>query len=446
MTDDRFGLATSGDANAVVHLGAATWAFLEYRLDAAAHLKAALAVDPALPMGLVMRGTMLMQLSTNAIASKVDQAIAAADAVTSGMNARERQHLDALRLWRRGLIGAARDRWAAIVRDHPCDLLALRLHHFMSFWQGDRTALRDLPAQALERLQPHDAGYGFVLGMHAFGLEEAGDYGPAERAGRASVEANPDDLWALHAVAHVMEMQGRAREGADWLARPDGTWSERNPFKDHVWWHAALFALELGDRDRALDLYDRELKVDESGFYLDVQNAASFLQRLELAGVEVGDRWQALADLAEARVGDHAMAFTDLHYMLALVGAGRNEAARRYLESLIQFAATSEGDMAETAGELTAPLAEALLAYGEKRYGEAVLQLDGLIDRMGPVGGSHAQQDIFRLIAIDARRRSGDMQSAEALLRNRLKRRPSDGIAAAMLDAASEPRTSLINI
>ena len=436
MTDDRFGLATSGDDGAIAHYGAAVHAFLEYRLDAAAHLKAALAADPVLPMGLVMRGTMLMQLSTNAIAGKVDQAIAAADAVSARMNPRERLHLEALRLWRQGRIAAARGIWAGIVADHPRDLLALRLHHFMSFWQGDRIALRDLPAQAREQLGPDDTGYSFVLGMHAFGLEETGEYDAAERTGRASVETNPDDLWALHAVAHVMEMQGRAREGADWLARPDGTWSERNPFKDHVWWHAALFALELGDRDRALDLYDRELKVDEGGFYLDVQNAASFLQRLELAGVDVGDRWQALADLAETRIGDHAMAFTDLHYMLALVGAGRNEAARRYLESLHNFAATGEGDMAETARSLTVPIAAALLAYGEDRYGETALQLGGLVDHMAPVGGSHAQQDIFRLIMIDAVHRSGEVQRAQALLRDRLRRRPSDGVAKAMLEAA----------
>jgi tetratricopeptide (TPR) repeat protein len=436
MIDDCFGLATSGDENAVALYGAAIQAFLEYRLDAAAHLKAALAADPVLPMGLVMRGTMLMQLSTNAVAGKVDQAIAAADAVVTRMNARERQHLEALRLWRQGRIGSARGVWAGIVADHPRDLLALRLHHFMSFWQGDRVALRDLPAQALGRFRPHDAGYGFVLGMHAFGLEEAGEYAAAERAGRASVEANPDDLWALHAVAHVMEMQGRAREGADWLARPDGTWSERNPFKDHVWWHAALFSLELGDRDRALDLYDRELRVDESGFYLDVQNAASFLLRLGLAGVDVGDRWQPLADLAEVRIGDHAMAFTDLHYMLALVGAGRMDAARRYLDSLRQFGAIGEGDMADTARDLTVPIASGLLAYGENRHGEAALQLEGFIDRMAPIGGSHAQQDIFRLITIDAVRRSGELRRAQALLKHRLRHRPSDGIAKAMLAAA----------
>src|SRR5690606_3658862 len=228
----------------------------------------------------------------------------------------------------------------------------------------------------LAAADPGLKGLGFVRAMHAFGLEETGAYEEAEAAGRAAVGENRNGLWAIHAVAHVMEMQGRARDGAEWLARPAGTWSDRNPFKDHVWWHAALFALELGEDDHALALYDREMRVDENGFYLDVQNAASFLLRLELAGVDVGDRWQALADLAEKRTGDHAMAFTDLHYMLALTGAGRIAAATRYLRSLRDFAESGAGDTAATARALTVPVAEALLDHGERRYDAAAAKLE----------------------------------------------------------------------
>jgi tetratricopeptide (TPR) repeat protein len=195
-----------------------------------------------------------------------------------------------------------------------------------TWWPPD--TLPELVEFVLGRIDEATPGYAFVLGMLAFGLEENGDYARAERFGREAVERNADDLWALHSVAHVLEMQCRHAEGEKLLDQPYGAWSDRNPFKDHVWWHAALFALELGGHERVLDIYDREVRAEESGFYLDVQNAASLLKRLELAGVDVGERWEALAELAESRIGDHVIPFTDAHFMLALVGGGRLEAAQ----------------------------------------------------------------------------------------------------------------------
>ena len=60
-------------------------------------------------------------------------------------------------------------------------------------------------------------GYHAILGMHAFGLEENGHYAQAESSGRRAVELEPRDGWAHHAVAHVMEMQCRQRDGIAWM-------------------------------------------------------------------------------------------------------------------------------------------------------------------------------------------------------------------------------------
>ncbi|MDZ4735983.1 MAG: tetratricopeptide repeat protein [Rhodospirillaceae bacterium] len=427
MHEDRWGNPVTASTRAAVDgYDDALAAFLEYRLAAGEYVKAALAADPSFPMGLCLRGYMLMQLATNAVAGKVDQAIAAAQGVAGDATPRERMHLEALQQWRVGQIGAACRQWEDIVAAFPRDLLALRLHHFMSFWQGRRVDLREVPATALKAIDPEMPGYGFVLGMHAFGLEECGHYRQAEQQGREAVARNRDDLWAIHAVAHVLEMQGRADEGLGWLDYPAGSWADRNPFKAHVWWHAALFALERGDPAHVLELYDRDIRVDESGFYLDVQNAASLLMRLTLAGIDVGDRWQPLADLAQTRTGDHVMAFTDAHYMMALAGAGRIEAAGRYLDSLRAFAATGANDAATLAATLTVPIGEALLAYGEGQYGQAGDKFAALVGAMAPIGGSHAQQDIFSLILIDAVIRAGRKDQAQALLDERVRHRPAD--------------------
>lgn len=436
MRQDILGLTvtTSSDA-AVAALNAALFDFLEARLSLGARLKEALEADPECVMALCFRGYFLMQLSTVQTLPKVAEVLGQATVAAKGASERERMHVAALEQWQGGSPAGACRVWEAILDQWPRDLLALRLHHFASFWRGARESLRDAPAAVLGRIDEAMPGRPFVLGMLAFGLEETGDYARAEQFGREAVERNENDLWALHAVAHVLEMQCRHAEGVKLLERPFGAWSDRNPFKDHVWWHAALFALETGDHARVLEVYDREVKVDEGGFYLDVQNAASLLQRLELAGVDVGPRWEELADLAEGRLDDHVLPFTDAHFMLALVGAGRLEAARGYLASLKRFAASPASEAARVTGEITISLAEALLAYGEGRYAEAGDGLHALRHRLAPLGGSHAQQDVFHQTLIEAMTRAGRESTARALLAERQVLRPGSSWARERLAA-----------
>ena len=140
----------------------------------------------------------------------------------------------------------------------------------MSCWRS--------PLAAYEALGESAPGVGFVKGMVAFGYEESGDYAQAERFGREAMAANENDLWSLHAVAHVLEMQCRHGEGRDLLNYPFGTWDDRTPFKDHLWWHSALFALEEGDIANACwSSMTGKCGLTRTAFYLDVQNAASLL-------------------------------------------------------------------------------------------------------------------------------------------------------------------------
>ena len=251
----------------------------------------------------------------------------------------------------------------------------MRLQHFSLFWSGQSYFMRDAVARAVGAWDAAMPGYGDVLGMYAFGLEECGDYAAAEPKGRRAVELCKDDLWAVHAVAHVLEMQGRLEEGTSFLAQPYGTWDDRNPFRQHLWWHTALFPLELGQYDRVLELYDRAVRAELTDFYLDIQNAASMLFRLEWCGVDVGQRWSELADIAERRIDDHVMAFTDLHLMLALCRDGRLPKAEELIASFRAFAQTPENSTAATMEPAAIPIAEAMLAYARGDYGAAVDRL-----------------------------------------------------------------------
>jgi len=425
MTQDAYGLElTTISDDAAASWNAAFADSLEHRLVAAEHAKAALEADPNFVMGLCMRASMLLQIGSNGVHPKIAGTLAKAKTHEKSATRREQMHVAALELWLAGNLSKATSVWQEILDQWPTDMMALKLHHNGSFWTGNRKGLASAPATALKTFGEDAPVSGFIMGMVAFGLEENGEYDRAEKLGREAVERNENDLWSLHAVAHILEMQCRQDEGRSLLSQPAGTWSDRSPFKDHLWWHSALFALEQGDIPRVLELYDAEVRVDETGFYLDVQNASSLLMRLELIGVEVGTRWEELADLAQVRTGDHVMPFTDAHFMLALMGAGRLEAAREYLASLQSFAASVDNEVSKVTRIATTPLCEGLLARADGHYEEAADILYNLRDDLSPMGASHAQRDVFQQVMIDTVMRAGRGPLARELLEERDALRP----------------------
>lgn len=398
--------------------------YFHYDLALPRKVKAVLEADPEFGMGHCLRGYVLMMLGTSGVYPKVMQAAAAARGFLAAGTARERAHVDALEAWARGDLLGACAHWDAILCAHPHDVLALRLHHNAAFWSGRNYVLRNTVASVFDAWDETVPGFAHVLGMFAFGLEECGEYGRAEAYGRRACELDPGDLWAIHAVAHVLEMQGRHGDGQRWLDRPADAFAGKNPFQGHVWWHAALFALERGDRDAVLALYDERIRAANTEFYLDVQNMASLLKRLELVGIDVGARWEELADFAQDHTHDHVMAFTDVHACLALAAAGRAAAAQDYVGSLRAFARTPDNFAAATMEAVTVPLCEALIAYEAGEPARAADLLMPLRDDLAPIGGSHAQRDLFHQILLDALFRSGRLEPARALLSQRISLRP----------------------
>ena len=243
-----------------------------------------------------------------------------------GADARERRYVEALAAFLAGRPSAAAAIMARTARDHPGDAMAAKFAQAILFILGDAPAMRREAEAALapaSGLGPDHALHGFVLGQAAFAREETGDYAAAETAGRAGLDLAPDDAWGLHAVAHVMDMTGRAGDGVRLLAGQSSRWAHCNNFGLHVWWHLALFHIDGGRPMAALRLYDARIRATPSDDYRDIANAASLLMRLELEGVEAGGRWEELGALAAARVEDGCLVFADLHYLMALNRSGR---------------------------------------------------------------------------------------------------------------------------
>ncbi|MCB1472896.1 MAG: tetratricopeptide repeat protein [Rhodobiaceae bacterium] len=358
---------TTASADAVRHLDAAVADYLDYGQTASAEVKAALDADPDCALAQCYRGYLLMMLENRAVLPKVQQALDALAGMADDLTPRERLHAEALQAWVKGDLMNACLAWEAILNDWPRDVMALKLHHTMAFYTGRAHVLRSVVSGVLGEWDDTIPNYANVQGMYAYALEECGDYAEAERWGREATDRNPGDLWAIHSVAHVLEMQGRASEGAKWLDQPPERWANKNFFKAHVWWHGALFHFAQENFDEVFRIFDEVLTTVNSDKYVDVSNQAALLKRLEIAGLDVGDRWDALAEHSQTRIHDHILPFRDAHFCLALAADGRVDMARKQIDSLFVFAREGDGWTAETTKSILIPLCEAIIAYESRR-------------------------------------------------------------------------------
>lgn len=416
-------------------------AFLAHAAATPAHLGATLAAEPGFALGWATKGLFYMLLGRSELGAVAAEALARARDAAEPGDRRAAAFSEALAQYLAGRPSRAAGTLGAWLDEAAEDTLAFKLDHAIRFVLGDRRGMLARSGAAVAALAPDHPHRGYVLGCHAFALEENGAYAEAERAGRAGLEIAADDAWGLHAVAHVYDMTGRAETGIRWLEGRTRSWEHCNNFGAHVWWHLALFRLDRGETGRVLDLYDSRIRAEHTDDYRDIANGASMLQRLELEGVDVGERWEELAALAETRVEPGCVVFADLHYLLALQGAGRSAAADRLVERLAADAQRADHDMHEAAAVAGHPCALGLAAFRAGRYDLAFERLRGVRPALQRAGGSHAQRDVFSRLMIEAGIRAGRYVEAEAELRARARRRGAeDGFTVRRREALARAR------
>lgn len=399
-------------------------AFNVYRGDPVAIIDQALVQDPEFVMGHVFRAHLHVTMWERSVMPAVNASLARLNELDNRSNDRERAHVQALRLWAAGDWRGYKDALDRLLAEYPRDLLALQVGHQSDFFQGDRENLRGRIARALPAWSRADSGYGFILGMHAFGLEECGFYGLAEETGRHAIALESDDCWAQHALAHVMEMQARQAEGIAFMESRQDHWAqEDNVFQFHNWWHTALYYLDQGNFARALALYDQRIRAERSEIQLMMLDATALLWRLHLNGHEVGNRWNELAESYAKGTENGFYAFNDMHAMIALVATGREKEVAALLTSAEEAAKTT-GTNGMMTREVGLPILRAMQAFGLGRYDETIDRLMPVRYRAALFGGSHAQRDILHRTLIEAALRTGAKGLAQALANERTALKP----------------------
>lgn len=389
--------------------------------------EAAIAAAPGFAMAHLLRAHLMLSGMEAAALSPAHDSLVAARAAAG--TSREIGHVAAADAWLQGRFEAAALLFDRLLLDHPNDLVALQMAHLLDFYRGDARSLRDRVLRVMPAWDAKRPGHHAVLGMLAFGLNECGDYGRAEAAGRAACELQPRDAWAHHAVAHVMEMQNRVEDGIHWARSRQADWAADNMMCVHNWWHLVLMHLERDEHAEVLKLYDTVIRGSQSPVVLDMIDAAAMLWRLHLRGVDVGAaRWSEIAEAWSPLSGDGIYAFNDVHGLISFLGAGRRDLVEQQMDTLRHAAsvASSNGMMSSQVG---LPVAQALVAFADQRYGDCIALLQPVRTIANRFGGSHAQRDLLDLTLLEAAKRVGDLALLRGLSAERLHARPQSPLA-----------------
>ncbi|MEM8766480.1 MAG: tetratricopeptide repeat protein [Pseudomonadota bacterium] len=416
---------------------AAEQALTRFRGDPLALIKPVIREWPDWSLAHSFRALVLLGFTERRFAAGAAGSLAKAEACL-GNSPRERGLFEAARQMLNRRWRKASATYEQLLLAEPTDLLALHLGHNLDFFQGDLWSLRNRVNRVLPCWTPETPGYAEVLGMHAFGLEECNHYPEAETAARASLQLAPENPWANHALAHVLEMQGRAAEGAEHLAATASLWAPDSGFAYHIWWHLALFHLEQGQDHEALKLFDTELATPDARFALNMIDAAALLWRLKLLGVDIGSRAEPVADFWRTQIEDGGAyyAFNDFHAAVALALVD-DAAALTQLAARLERADSTDCDPVLNT-ELALPLVIALRAFVTEDFTNAATALARLRDAAQAFGGSHAQRDLITWTLIFAAARSGNGEMATRYLNERIVMKPESDLSQRLAERISE--------
>ncbi|MEZ5811160.1 MAG: tetratricopeptide repeat protein [Rhizobiaceae bacterium] len=360
-------------------------------------------------------GMIWMFLESPRAPAAAERYLERATANLSGANRRETMLVSVLAAWHDNDVPRATKLLAELVGETPTDLAAMKLGQYFCFNRGDAPGMLRFArlAEAANDQNPH------FHGMAAFAYEQCHLLDKAERAANRAIEIKRAEPWAHHALAHVMLTRGRVREGAGFLDGVAGTWRDLNSFMyTHNWWHKALFSISLGDYDAVFKAYDEHCWGVDKAYSQDQIGAVSLLARMECAGLDVGERWQDVADHMAARACDTVQPFLTVQYLYGLARAGRDE-ADELMRAVEEKAKTADEFERPVWAEVALPACRGVLAHARGDHRTAINALGAALPRMAEAGGSHAQRDLFEQLLLAAHLKAGNWVTAQQMLEMR---------------------------
>jgi hypothetical protein len=418
MMEDVQGLeVTTESPEAIAMLNLFIDQSLRYGMAAEAAVLAAIASDPTCAIAHAYAAAYYLSQESREGRRQAVPYLKASLQLAAQTTPREQRYIHAIAAWAKGAVDEAIAGHEATTRQHPRDLISVQQGQYHYFYQGNAADL----LRIAERVLPANRDNHYLYGMIAFGLEQCHHLADAERWGRQATEMNRHDPWAHHAVAHVMETQGRIEEGIAWMESLADTWEDCNSMLyTHNWWHVALYYLEQHDPQTVLALYDQKVwgrarKTSPK----DQVGAIALLLRLELRGMDVGeDRWREICSHLLPRLHEHALPFQDLHYIYTLARAGQSH-YKEMLFSMEAHAHSLKPALRQPWDKVALPAAQGMIAHAKGDWQGAIAHLQPVLPQLWAIGGSHAQRDLFQQIYLDALLQAEQYQQAGTILAKR---------------------------
>ncbi|KAE8613198.1 hypothetical protein XENTR_v10007622 [Xenopus tropicalis] len=403
--------------------------------------------DPNFVMGHVAANG--LELIGTGRSPRVDKELANAVRVMSDLSKsqalteREMLHVAAVETFANGNLPKAADLWERILQNHPMDLLALKFAHDCYFYLGEQRQMRDSVARVLPYWKPGTPLSSYVKGMYSFGLLETNFYDQALKVAKEALAVDQTDSWSVHTVAHVHEMRADLDSGLAFMQETENNWKGSDMLACHVYWHWALYFIEKGDYEAALTLYDNHIAPQcfASGTMLDVVDNSSMLYRLQLEGVNVGDRWKNLLQITKSHTQDHMLIFNDLHFLMSSLGSKDEDMTRELVESMQELSKSpGENQQHGLINHLGTPLCRALIEYDRGHYDKAADLMYPIRYQILGIGGSDAQRDLFNQVLIRAAINSSSkyhQNLARCLLTERDMGRPNSPLTQRLIKKCS---------
>ncbi|HTR58455.1 MAG TPA: hypothetical protein VMM27_09785 [Casimicrobiaceae bacterium] len=359
-----------------------------------------------------------------------------ARAGASRLNPRERAWLHALDAWHAKAFDAAATRFEAITAAWGADLLALRAAEFLYYVLGQQHCGPRYAAHTERLAVEHGADPDF-LAMHAFANELCGRMDAARRHAEQAIGLRARNPWAQHALAHVFAQEGNVAAAAALMERWLADWprSARTVYC-HDAWHLALLHLDRLEVDRAFAVYDEHVWGRTPDSVVEQLDAIAFLWRAEMAGVAVeAARWRSILPHVRSAWPTLFMPFVSAHYAYALARAGDVEEAEALLRLTDARAAQDDEEALRVWRPAGRGIVRAAARLGSDDARAAADELEPVMSLMTRIGGSDAQDDLFRFAFVDSLSRCGRRADAAAYLRGRMSRKPASPLEVKLLGA-----------